>query len=89
MAEIITLASYQGKTGPAKRILTEKEKEDLLSMEREYSFRQIGMRFKVSHATVRTWLREIKAEGIQPSAEVPKLTNKNFFQVEVRENWVI
>lgn len=89
MAEVITLARNTGKTRPAKRILTKKEKSDLLSMEKEYSFRQIGMKFKVSHATIRTWLREIKSEGVEPSAQVPEITDKKFFQVEDRENWVI
>ena len=89
MAEVITLARNSGKAGPIKRILTKKEKADLLSMEKEYSFRQIGMKFKVSHATIRTWLREIKEEGVEPSAQVPKITNKKFFKVEDRENWIM
>jgi transposase len=87
--EVITLARNSGKVGPIKRILSAKEKSDLLSMEREYSFRQIGMKFKVSHATVRTWLREIKAEGVEPSSQVPELADKKFFQVESCENWVM
>ena len=89
MAEVITLARNSGKAGPIKRILTKKEKADLLSMEKEYSFRQIGMKFKVSHATIRTWIREIKAEGVDPSEQVPELTDKKFFQVESCENWIM